>query len=265
MRTRLLAIDIDGTLLTRDRVPHPDNIVAVRRATEAGIRVVLASGRVAASMREFSDQLGLDGAMICSNGGHVQGLGGVELLHLGLAEEAVDITLKYADRLGIHVNAYTRNEIFFLSDSSWGEMYRRRVQSVQPKLSSSAEVRQMDVLKLILIDEPLKIPIHRAALEKLLSNHIASLTESEPEYLEVLSPAANKGFGLKVLSESLGIRQEETAAIGDYLNDLEMVTWAGIGAAVENAHEDVKEAADIVVPSNNDGGVARFIEYLLDR
>lgn len=265
MPTRLLAIDIDGTLLTSERVPHPLNIEAIRRAQENGITVVLASGRIASSIRKFSDELGLDGAMICSNGAHVQGNHGVELLHVDLGEQAKNLTLDYTAEVGVHVSAYTRDELFFVGESKWCEIYRQRVRTVMPEITTAEHVRQMQLLKLILIDEPENIQRHRRALEGILTTDLAAMTESEPDYLEVLSPKANKGLGLQVLSESLGILQAETAAIGDYLNDLEMIQWAGIGGAMGNALDEVKAAANVRVPTNNEAGVARFIDYLIEQ
>lgn len=265
MPTRLLAIDIDGTLLTSERVPHPQNIEAIRRAQENGITVVLASGRIASSIRRFSDELGLDGAMICSNGSHVQGKNGVELLHVNLDLRAINLALDYTTRVGVHVSAYTRDELFFVGESKWCEIYAQRVRTVMPEITTVERVREMLLLKLILIDEPENIQVHRKALELILSPDIAFMTESEPDYLEILSPLANKGNGLKVLSESLGIAQSDTAAIGDYLNDLEMIEWAGIGGAMGNALDEVKAAANTIVPSNNEAGVARFIDYLIEQ
>lgn len=265
MPIRLLAIDLDGTLLTKNRVPHPENLLAIQRAQRAGISVVPASGRIASSVRQFSGELGLDGKMICSNGSHVLGEGGAELLYVGLSPEAVDIALTYAERVGVHTSGYTRQELFFLTESKWSEVYRSRVRAVIPKQSTFDQARAMSLLKIILIDEPENIPTHKRALSALLESDLAALTESEPEYLEILSPHANKGLGLKVLSESLGMAREETAAIGDYLNDVEMVEWAGIGAAVANAVSEVKDVADIRVGTNDDAGVAQFIDYLIER
>ncbi|MDR3689156.1 MAG: Cof-type HAD-IIB family hydrolase [Fimbriimonas sp.] len=264
MRTKLLATDIDGTLLTSERTPHTENVEAIRRAGESGIRVVLASGRIASSMARFSEELGLDGAMICSNGGHVKGLHGKEILYVGLPHDVVATSLAYAESAGVHVNTYTRDQIFVLRETPWLEKYRQRVRTLMPEFATIEYLTQTEILKIILIDEPEAIPVHRAALEELLGTR-AALTESEPEYLEILSSNANKGMGLRVLAESLGVRREETAAIGDYLNDLEMVQWAGVGGAVSNAVAEVKAAADVQVPSNNEAGVARFIDYLLER
>jgi len=265
MPIRLLAVDLDGTLLTKERLPHPSNIDAIRRATDAGIKVVPASGRIAASIELFSEELGLGRAMICSNGSHVVSASGEELLYIGLSPRAVDITLKYTEQVGVHTSAYMRNELFFLSESEWGEIYKRRVRAVTPQRATPDEARKLSLLKLILIDSPDRIHGHHQALQELLPPGLAALTESEPEYLEVLSPEANKGLGLKVLSESLGFKQEETAAIGDYLNDVEMVQWAGIGAAMANSVREVRAVSDIQVASNEEAGVAEFIDYLIAR
>ncbi len=263
MPFRLLAIDIDGTLLNNERSLLEQNQRAIARAQAAGIRVVLASGRIAASVRQFSDQLELGPAMICSNGAHVQGCDGSELLHVNLSQPAVDVSLEYAKDSRAHCSAYTRNELYFLSESPWGDFYRQRVRAVTPQMATVEEVRFLPLLKLIFIDEPDAILEHRRMLELVLPPSLACLTESEPNYLEVLPPDANKGLGLEILSRTLGIAQSETAAIGDYFNDLEMVQWAGLGAAIGNAEESVKKAADVVMPTNDEAGVAAFIDFII--
>src|SRR5471030_3098009 len=143
MPIRLLAIDLDGTLLTKERVPHPQNILAIQRAQKAGIRVVLASGRIASSVKQFSCELGLNGMMICSNGSHVVGTGDAELLYIGLDPGATKIALDYAERVGVHASGYTRNDLFFMSNSEWGETYRKRVRSATPIPASFDEAREM--------------------------------------------------------------------------------------------------------------------------
>jgi hydroxymethylpyrimidine pyrophosphatase-like HAD family hydrolase len=94
---------------------------------------------------------------------------------------------------------------------------------------------------------------------------VARPTESEPEYLEFMHPLWNKGNGLRLLAEYMNIPQEQTAAIGDYLNDLEMLQYAGYSGAVANGAEAVRMIADVIAPSNDDGGVAWFIDRILDR
>lgn len=259
---RLLALDIDGTLLRKDRTVHPDNVEAIRRAQDAGIRVVLSSGRLSSGVRSFSHQLGLGDAMICCNGGYVVGDDNVDLLCIGLEADLIVRTLEYTESTGVHINAYSRDQIYILRTSDWLEKYCVRVRTAMPVLSSVEEIHGMHLLKIILIDEPTSIQRHYQALDSLFGS-LAALTESEPEYLELLPPTANKGRGLEVLSQSFGIAQHETAAIGDYLNDLEMIQWAGIGAAVGNAAAQVKAIANLQVPTNDEAGVAYFIDYLI--
>ena len=265
MPTRLLAIDIDGTLLDSERNVHPLNVVAIQKAQTAGIQVVLASGRIAASLRHFSNALSLGGPMICSNGAHVEGFDGQEILHETLDQAAIDIAIEYTTRVGVHVSVYTRDDLFFIGHSKWCDIYSQRVKVMTPKIATWAEIQDLSLLKIILIDEPEEIQKHRRALEQILPRSLAALTESEPDYLEILPPTANKGNGLAALSAVLGIGQSDTAAIGDYLNDLEMVQWAGIGAAMGNAVDELKSAADVVVKSNDEAGVAEFIDLLVER
>ncbi len=89
------------------------------------------------------------------------------------------------------------------------------------------------------------------------------LTESEPEYLEFLPAHANKGEALATLSQSLEIPQQNVMAIGDYLNDLEMVSWAGFGVAMGNAVDEVKATAKAITGINDEGGVAMAISAVL--
>jgi len=263
LSTKLIAIDLDGTFLTSARVPHPENIAAVQRAQEAGVQIVFASGRIRPSMLPFIAPLGLERPVVCSNGGHVIGPDGEELAHFGITREIFEIVLEYVRANGVHLNVYTREEMYFLSDSPWGEEYVHRTRTVRPKVTDSAHAASLDVLKVILIDEPEAIKHHAQALRKQLPEDAARLTESEPEYLEVLHPQADKFTGLQLLTEHLGIEQLHTGAIGDFWNDLEMIRWAGVGGAIGNAIPEVREAADFVARRNDEAGVAQFIDWVL--
>ncbi len=259
MKIRLLAIDLDGTLLTRERRPHPESTRAIRRAIGAGVTVALASGRVRPSMRPFAEEIGLEGPMVCGNGAHVLGPNGDEILHDPLPADAFEVVRRYAEEEGVHLNMYTRHELLFLHETPWGDVYRSRVAVTEPRLTTLDEIRAQVVTKAMIIDDPESIPRHKASLAPLLGGR-AHMTESEPEYLEFLSPSADKGTGLRALAEFLGIAREETAAIGDYLNDLGMLRWAGLSAAMGNAAEPVKQAAQRVMPTNDEGGVGTFID-----
>lgn len=254
---------MDGTLLNGERRLSQTNIEAVKRATSAGIHVALASGRTLPSMRPFANQLGLEGPFVCANGAHVVGHHGEELAFHELARAPKQTVLEFAARNGNHVNAYTRDELLFNHASPWGEMYRSRLRSMVPKIATTEQILEAHVSKVMFVADPDEIPAMRASLLGLIAESEARAIESEPEYLEFLSPDADKCAGLVLLCSRLGIDRTEVAAIGDYLNDLEMLRWAGVSAGVANAHPDVLSSVDCQVPSNEDNGVAEFIDSIL--
>ena len=103
----------------------------------------------------------------------------------------------------------------------------------------------------------------RRELEAVMDPTYLRTTDSEPHFMEFLAPGTSKASALREVGMRLGIPAYETAAIGDYLNDLEMVTYAGIGAAVGNAHPVLRENANVTVSTNEAGGVAEFVNLLL--
>jgi Cof subfamily protein (haloacid dehalogenase superfamily) len=262
-KIKLLAIDLDGTLLTSDKKISKDNIRAIQLAKQAGVRVVLASGRIGPSMLPFATELGLDrGPMICGNGTIANIASDSPLYRLHLHPEPLSAISDYAWQEGLHLNIYTPEELFFLRDTRWGDLYRSRVETVVPKILNRDRV-PADCVKVLVVAEPTEVQFHRARILELVSEHAVRATESEPEYLEFMDASATKGYGLAQLALTLGIEPEETAAIGDYLNDLEMLAFAGTSGAVENAHPTAKNTANIVVSSNDNNGVSEFIHQIV--
>jgi Cof subfamily protein (haloacid dehalogenase superfamily) len=121
----------------------------------------------------------------------------------------------------------------------------------------------MDLVKLMVIGEPERIRKILVEGHKTFDANQVELTESEPEYLEFLPAHVSKGQALDRLSRYLGIEQHNVMAIGDYLNDVEMISWAGYGVAMGNAMAEVKAVAQAVTTTNNEGGVARAIAIVL--
>jgi Cof subfamily protein (haloacid dehalogenase superfamily) len=264
----LLAIDLDFTLLDADRnIPEP-NRLAIRGAVEAGMAVVLASGRIASGIRHYADQLSLDTPIVSCNGAFVvQGRpheGGWEViekhsLDAGVTRRALD----FCRERGVHVNSYADDQVFFPEENAWTDMYLRRVRSARPQTIGWDALYATSPQKLIAVASPETIQAIAVDAENLFSHEEAALTLSEPEYLEFMSPGCNKGTGVAAVARSLGIDRARTAAIGDYFNDIEMLRWVGTSAAVANAPDEVKRAADHVVAQNDQGGVGAFIDLLL--
>jgi Cof subfamily protein (haloacid dehalogenase superfamily) len=262
MPPKLLAVDLDGTLLTSSRQLDPRNVAALRRAREAGIDVVLASGRLITSMKPFAEQLGLSGPFICCNGAHMLD-DGIELLHDGLDRRVLATVIDYCMAHRLHLTVYARTEVFFLFESVWGDLYTRRTINVVPRLLEEIDATTLDPSKLLLIGEPSDMPGHAAALKTELAELPCRITASEPEFLDLMSPGTSKGTALRTLAVLRGVERTNIAAIGDYLNDLEMIQFAGVSAAIGNALPIVKAAANSVVSSNDQAGVAEFVDSLL--
>lgn len=261
MTVKLLAIDLDGTLLNKDRKISSKNQDAIRRAQDAGVTVMLASGRIRPSMVPFAESLGIEFPIVCGNGTYAYLAPEEPLYSLHLHSSVSEALIAYATEKDIHLNLYTSDAMYFLSETPWAELYRKRVETIIPQSYSPADAQTY--IKAMIVDHPHHIQEHRKKLASILGVETRA-TESEAEYLEFMSTKATKGYALAQVAAQLGIEQGETAAIGDYLNDVEMLEWAGISAAVENAHSGAKQAAKVTVSSNELDGVAEFIDaYVL--
>ncbi len=260
---QLIAIDLDGTLLDSNRTIPQANIDAIVQATKQGVLVVPASGRIGPSIKPFSDQLGLDGTMVCCNGAHVLS-GNVELAHVGLSAEITRTVVEYAFEAKEHLNLYCRDKLYFTSDPVWGEVYLSRVRTIIPTEITKEEALMLLPTKAILVADPNAMPRHLEYFSKNLPKDQVELVFSEPDYLEVLPAGVSKATGLAALAAHLGIPRENTAAIGDYFNDQQMIEWAGTGVAMANSPDEIKNLADVITNSNDECGVAAFIkDYVL--
>lgn len=260
---RLIATDLDGSLLTVQRTIPQRNIEAIRAAIERGITVCLASGRIVSSIRPFKQQLGIDAPIVSCNGAYVLATDGSIVHDFGLPGAIRDRILDYAAERDLHVNLYSGEQVFMSSDDDWADTYIGRVKFVEPIFTSLADMRKLSPTKILFMDTPEAIKRHDQTLAGLFRPDEVAITISEPEYIEFLPAGINKGTGLQALASHMGLRREQVAAVGDWMNDLEMIEWAGYGGAVANGHPTVRAAADIVVADHEAGGVGEFIESVV--
>jgi hypothetical protein len=263
MPIRLVAIDLDNTLLTHDKSILPVVAEAVQRARAGGVEIVLASGRIQNSVRYYAEQLGLTGPLICCNGADAVWADGRVIFHKPLAEAVVSEVLEFSASVGAQANVYTADEVFMVGATEWADEYRRRVPHLNPEFRSAESILGSSVSKVLMIGPADSIPQWRAAIEPSLDPATVRITESEPEYLEFLGAGVSKGSALERVAQLLEIPQSETGAIGDYWNDFEMLEWCEFPGAIGNALDSVKSIAKIVVNSNENGGVADYLNAIL--
>ena len=260
MGIRLIALDLDGTVLRGDQTIHPSLIPAFARAQSHNITLAIATGRAFQSTKRIVEPFAFPGPLICSNGSQVLNDRHETIGTEFLDHDTQEFILRYAMEHNVHVSAYGEEGVSTLQDSDWLAKYKQLVRGLDIPILGFDTLMNKPLFKIVMICPEPDVARLRLKLSFLEADEKAQLTESGPEYLEILPRNANKGNGLAKLSQYLHLDRSEIAAIGDYKNDLEMLDWVGTSGAVENALPEVKQRAQFVVKSNEEGGVAEFID-----
>lgn len=259
---RLLALDLDDTLLRTDLTISPRAKSAIKEAAKQGVYVTLATGRMYCSALPYARELQLDLPLITYQGALVKYADGREVYHrpipLAMAKKVLNFLLPYQ----YHLNIYMDDHLYMEKDSPEGKRYSS---------ISRVPVHFVDSLRDILNQAPSKILVIADELE--LDNlarqihaqfgQALNITKSKPYFLELAHPQATKGVALAHLASSLNVKAEQVMAIGDSLNDLDMIEYAGFSVAMDNAVEIVKEKANYITKHNDDEGVAEAIQKLI--
>jgi Cof subfamily protein (haloacid dehalogenase superfamily) len=225
---------------------------------------VLVTGRMFQSVRRYALEASLDDPVVCYQGAVVaEPTTGRWLLHqpipLELAREAISVL----NDEGFGLHCYVGDELYVSEVTPEARRYADFQQLELHPVGNLLEWISEPPTKLVVIGDP-------EVLDDLEQRMLARfdgrlyISKSLPYFLEFASPEVTKATGLEFLSEHLGFTRERTVAFGDGENDIELVDWAGYGVAVENAHDQVKEVADLVCPSVDEEGVAQVIESYLD-
>jgi Cof subfamily protein (haloacid dehalogenase superfamily) len=258
---RLVASDLDGTLLRPDETVSDRTRAALAAAKEAGITVVLVSGRPARSLGPIAGRIGVGGIAICANGAVVWDLdSGVMVDHTPLAADL-------ATRLVHSLRQALPGALFavelerrFGREPGWSD----------GRAQTSPEALEADALELIrgpvtklLVRHP-TLPFEEVAERaRRAVGDDAVVTWAGLRLVEISAAGVTKAFALERLCRRLGITAAEVVAVGDMPNDLAMLEWAGTAVAVANAAPEVLAAADEVTAANVDDGVARLLERIL--
>lgn len=266
MSIKLVATDLDDTLLRDDLTISQRVIEAIRQAREQGVYVTFATGRMPASARPYAEQLGLDVPIITYNGAMIQESISRKILYRKVIP--VDLARKLVEFLldqGVHLHMYREDHVYVqkMNDLSKAYAQKTRVPVEEADLREMLKKENDGVEKIIVFGPPEELKFWQEKIQEKFPNKL-HLTSSKPYFLEMNHPEVNKGNTLLTFAQGLGIKQEEIMAIGDSLNDIEMIRCAGLGVAMENARQEVKEAAKVVTTSNEEDGVALAIEkYVL--
>ena len=261
---RLLALDLDDTLLRSDLTVSGRTKAAIRKAEEAGVKVVPASGRVPFSMEPFVRPLGLyrrSGFLISTNGALVQEtLSGRTVHEARLDAKAALAAFDLVDAEDFAMQIYEGDTMYVSRHNEFTEYAKKLTGLKQVVARDFRALLASGCRKMLIPGDPVLLAPLENILRTYLGNELTLFT-SKPYYLELLPANTDKGTALELVAGLLGIRREEVLAVGDSPNDDAMLRWAGVGIAMCNGNERTKALADLVSESSNDeDGVAEIIE-----
>lgn len=266
---RLFAVDVDGTLLDGSHRLRPEVKEAVNRLAASGCRIALATARGPQAVVEIVRQFDFAPSLVCFSGGWI---GELETLSMRPANVRLDERLPAdvarsiigeAIKQGVEPNIFTPDtwRVRKLTEEIAEEA---RIVNLQPLVLDELLTGDIEPSKIMLISRLDAADEALPPIEKSIQS-ISTVTFSKRNYLEILPIGVNKAEAVVALTRLLGIDLSDVAAIGDGLNDVEMLSEAGFAIAMGNASDRVKAVADLVVGSNDNAGVAQAVNEILAR
>lgn len=272
MNIKLVAIDIDGTLINDKHQITPEVKDAVQQAKEQGIKIVIATGRPLPGVKDILDELNLNEEgdyVITYNGSLAQETAtGKEHVRYGLSyDDYLEIDM-LARKLNVHMHT-TTSERIYTSNRDISPYTIHEAYLVKMPLSYRTQeemTMDLDIAKIMFIDEPDYLKEVIAKIPEWFKEKYMTV-QSSPFFYEILNKNAGKGAALRALAKELEIDMSETMAIGDEENDLTMLEAAGLAIAMGNAtNPKVLAACDYQTASNNEHGVAKALwDFVLEK
>ena len=288
---KLIAIDLDGTLLNSYGQVSERNREALKKAQEKGIQIVLASGRSTNSVKNMANELGNNNYIICGNGSLVYDLRNEDIIYDKFIEKKKALQIiKICEQNSIYYNVYTENMViaktlsnnvlfYHQENANKPDSRKTKINLVENIYDYIENLENENILKFTISDN--SNIIFNSIIKKLrdiknidvldvahMSRKIIKSGTEEVEiayyYTEITNENVDKWNATKWLAEKLNISNEEIIGIGDNVNDKLLIENAGLGVAMGNSAPYIKEIADRVVATNNEDGVAQIIEEIIN-
>jgi len=265
---KLIALDIDGTLLNSDKKITSDVFNSIQEAKKSGAKVVLSTGRPLPGVTPLLKQLNLTDEgdyVICFNGAVVQEVKSERVIsNIEMTYNDFKTIYKIVKELDtkVHINTPT-NVITPHDEPSKYTVLEAELNQIPIVYKSEDEIDDsITFCKIMIIDEPEKLEEILNVLPKEIFKKY-TVVRSAPFFLEFLNKAANKGTALQALCKNIGMDIQSTIAVGDEENDQHMIKLAGLGVAMGNARDSIKEIASYITKTNNEHGVAHVIDKFI--
>ena len=265
MTIRLIAIDMDDTLLDETQQVTGRTRQAIQQAMDAGVAVAIATGRMFRSALPFARDLGIRLPLITYNGAMIRELdSGRTLFHRPIGTELAQELADLFQQQGWYLQKYVDDRLYVAELDENAKFYADYARVEAIPLGDEFFRMTEAPTKMLSMGNPAELEMIRSTVADRYGDRLY-LASSKKRYLEMVDVLVNKGEAVAFLAEQLGIAQEEVMAIGDSMNDLDMIEYAGCGVAMGNANPAVQAAADFVTEPNTADGVAVAIEkFVLD-
>lgn len=269
MKYKLLVLDLDGTLTNSKKEITRHTKETLIKAQEAGLKVVLASGRPTYGVAPLANELELqkyEGYILAYNGGEIIDWKTRELMYeKQLDSDLLPYLYRCAKENDFAIVTY-ENEYVLTEKPDDEYVLKEALLNVMKikKVDNFLEAVKHPITKCLIVGEPSRLALLEKEMYEKLKDRMG-VFRSEPYFLELVPKGIDKAQSLSVLLEEIGMTKNEMIAIGDGFNDLSMIQYAGLGIAMENAQDVVKQAADFITLSNEEDGVAYVVEkFYLD-
>ncbi|MCW6660921.1 Cof-type HAD-IIB family hydrolase [Aerococcaceae bacterium NML201209] len=266
---KLVAIDLDGTFLTDEKSITEENKRTLQAAIAQGIKIVICTGRTLPGVRRFLQQLPFfeeGDYIILQNGAATHALPGLEIV----AQQTVPATsraqawdiLQAFRNQGVQLVAFNQDDMFLVDETQPSEIVQKDAETldtaIQP-ISCEQFLAGEDLNKMMVLGSPEVLDKLEQAIPTEF-HQLVNVVRSQAIIVEFLPKGVNKRSALESLVNQLGLEAHNVMAIGDQLNDIEMLEYAGLSVAMANAVPKVQTVADVVTKSNNESGVAHIIQ-----
>lgn len=266
MQYKLIALDLDHTLLSSTRTISERNKRAIERAVEKGATVVLATGRPFGGTCRFCEELEIKQPVI-TNGGAVvvDGATGETLFDQKIDSDLAREIIAFLHAQNCYHQIYNDSPKFLCEQyTMYSELYAAFTGMQWEAVGDFLKLGSIHTPKVLCVDMESRLR-ELYEITKAYFKERVIVGISQPFFMEIYHPDAHKGAALKRLAESMGLGAENVIAMGDSHIDRSMIEYAGLGVAMKNSTPEVLEAADLIAPSNDEDGVAWVIEkYVLE-
>lgn len=264
MREKALVLDIDGTLTNSKKEITPATKQAIQNLMKRGQKVILASGRPTPGMRRYEEELELEkygGYLLSFNGARIVDCRTGNIVY----QRILPLTLlpglySFAGKNGCGLITYLGSEVISAFPIDKYVEIEARINGLPVReVSDFLNFVDFDINKCLMTAEPEKAEVLEKELQEKYG-HIASIYRSEPFFIEIMPQEVDKAASLDRMLPSIGVRREDTVCCGDGFNDISMIKYAGVGVAMGNAQQAVKDAADYITATNDEDGLVQVID-----